>query len=357
MANINTSEITASTSNSTKIIILFHVILWLAIIQLLFNITGLYYSFQDLFIEGSKEIDDAFATIPILFFLFYWNSLFLIPKYLNRVSWKKYLLLISLSFIFLIYLADFLYVFFSQQGYTFQIDRMHFYDSLIVFGLITIALSTSLAISQKAFITDKQKKAAEEKQKETELKYLLAQVNPHFLFNTLNSIYALSTVEDAPQTTEAILKLSEIMRYPLKEGQQKSALLSQEIKFIEDFIDLQKLRLGEKYPLHLQINIPPNASDKPLKIAPLLLIPFIENAFKYGISQQVNNAIDIAITSQNNQLHFTCKNYLHKAPNTYSHQMGIKNVQARLALLYPNKHELMIDETNKQFIVDLRMEL
>jgi two-component system LytT family sensor kinase len=133
------------------------------------------------------------------------------------------------------------------------------------------------------------------------------------------------------------------MRYPLSEGTKSEVTLEKEIQFLRDYISLQKIRLGEDYPIHFEIK--GNVND--FKISPLLFIPFIENAFKYGISQKEKIAINILFTINDNNILFYCSNEIMNKNNTTSHGIGIKNVISRLDLLYQNKYDLNINETNE----------
>ena len=207
-----------SQSNSFFRNLAIHVIIWLLVIQLIFDVSGLYHSFQELVFEGDRRFDDAFLGIPLLIVLFYWNSEWLIPKYFNQQSWGKYLIAVILSFFTFQGIGYGIATLIEKTGLYFEDGSHGFFDFLSLFSLTTLALSTSLGISKIAFVNAEQKKEALEKQKAAELKYLTAQVNPHFLHNTLNTIFSLANDEKASTTQSAILKLSEMMRYMVKES-------------------------------------------------------------------------------------------------------------------------------------------
>jgi len=227
--------------NNPVTTILIHIIFWLLFTHLIFDISGLYHSITELYEEG-EFIDEAFILLPIMIGLFYWNSHFLIPKFLNQKSWKQYLLYLTLSFLFFIMLGYGIDQFLDQLGFEFNLHEEEMLDFLAQFNILVIGISTSLGVSKIAMENTIAKKAAQVKQKAAELKYLTAQVNPHFLHNTLNTIYSLANDENALTTQDAILKLSKMMRYMVKESSQKKVPLKQEIAFLEDFINLQKLR-------------------------------------------------------------------------------------------------------------------
>lgn len=341
--------------DNRNINILIHLIFWVLMLHLLFDISGLYYSFLELFDKEEQRMDEAFLLMPIMIALFYWNSDFLVAKFFNKKSWWKYLLSIVISFALSLFIGFILFEIIDSNGYQINEvdDHFDFLDNLFLLNILVIGISASLGISKIALQNAAQKKEAEHKQKEAELKYLTTQVNPHFLFNTLNTLYALAAEEDASQTTEAILKLSEIMRYPLKEGAEKRVLLTKEIKFLEDYIELQKLRLGETYPVHFDVK----GILENNQIAPLLFIPFVENAFKYGVSQRERNPIKIALNYQNGVLHFYCKNSIVQNMQVESNELGIENVRERLMLLYEKTHQLEIKREKNQFVVDLKIEI
>jgi len=186
----------------------------------------------------------------------------------------------------------------------------------------------------------------------TELSFLKSQVNPHFFFNTLNNIYSLAVI-GSEQTAPAIMKLSSIMRYILTETQTNLVPLQNEIDFITNFIDLQSVRLTDK----VKVNFKAEGDVEPIQIAPLLFIPFIENAFKYGISTKEKTVIEIYMLAANNKLSFTVSNTIVQAIRGETTGIGINNVKRRLELLYPGKHDLRVEEQNNQFIVHLDIEL
>lgn len=186
-----------------------------------------------------------------------------------------------------------------------------------------------------------------------ELSFLKAQVNPHFLFNTLNSIYALS-LQKSDLAPDAVLKLSDMMRYMLKDSNEKVSL-EDDLNYIRDYLALQKLRLSKNVELLATIS----QTEKAWKIEPLLLIPFIENAFKYGVSTDEETVIFIHIeVSESGLLHMIVKNT--KRMNTHTEtttQLGLQNVKKRLHLIYPDSHELYVNDLEKEFGIDLNIQL
>lgn len=203
---------------------------------------------------------------------------------------------------------------------------------------------------QKNDITILQKEKSE-----SELKALKQQVNPHFLFNTLNSLYALGIEENGEKTADGIAKLGTLMRYNLHDAQVDQIALSKEVDYIQKYIELQELRLTDKNKLSIQID--ETGMDKKT-IAPMLLIPFIENAFKYGISPSEATIIDLKISLKKNTLVLQLLNTIIKnRQQKNGNGIGISNTRQRLAKLYPDKYELIIEETANEFEVHLEIDL
>lgn len=331
--------------------VLIHLILWLLFIQIIFDVGGLYYSFQEL-IFNESEIDDAFLHIPFLILFFYLNSQWLIPRFLKKKSWWQYLILLILIYSVVVFVSFLIFIGIEHQGYVFRIDRFEFLDFSLMMQLLVLLASLSRGITKIAFQNLQKEQLARQKQQEAELKFLATQFNPHFLFNSLNSVYSLAASEDAPQTTEAILKLSEIIRYPIKKGENKTVLLTEEIQFVEDYIDFQRFRLGADYPI--QFDQKGNFQD--VEIMPLSFISLVENAFKYGVSQRYKTPIDLKIELEENIIVFSVKNQIVKQQNTTSFQVGIENLKARLDIIYGEKYSIEIDVSdNKIYHVELRI--
>lgn len=191
----------------------------------------------------------------------------------------------------------------------------------------------------------RQTEAARQK---AELAYLHAQINPHFLFNTLNSIYSLA-LQKADSTAQAVVKLSNMMRYVLTEAVHDKVSLTNELTYLNNYIELQRLRLSDSVTLTVNIDSPGNSE----RIAPMLIVPFIENAFKYGVNPEQQSEINIQIKLEYQVLFCEIKNKKVSLGNGDKTQMGIENVRQRLHLLYPQKHTLDIKQSNEDFHVYL----
>jgi LytS/YehU family sensor histidine kinase len=191
---------------------------------------------------------------------------------------------------------------------------------------------------------------AEEEKLHAELAYLKTQINPHFLFNTLNSIYAMA-LGKSEQTAAAIVRLSSMMRYVLTDAGREKVPLKQEIAYLIDYIELQKTRFEGTLRVDLSINGDP--ADK--QLVPLLLIPFVENAFKYGVNPEESSTITIRIDIRDHELALFVANkkVAPPEPSTDPGGLGIKNTRQRLQMLYPGQHTLEIKDDNKDFTVSL----
>lgn len=192
---------------------------------------------------------------------------------------------------------------------------------------------------------------AEKEKLNTELRYLKTQINPHFLFNTLNTIYSLA-IEKSAGTANAVIRLSEMMRYIINDTSKDFVRLNDELKYINNYIALQKLRFGKAVHVYMEEQGQPDGK----KIAPLILIPFIENAFKYGVNAEKESDIFIEIDVQEDKLKMLVKNRKVTVSAIESSGLGIANTRNRLQLLYPSNHELIIDD-GETFSVSLLLQL
>lgn len=188
----------------------------------------------------------------------------------------------------------------------------------------------------------------------SEVSYLKAQINPHFLFNTLNSLYALA-LEKSDDTPDTILKLSTIMRYVTIESSNEKVELQKEIEYIKNYIDLQRFRMDDSTDFSFSIK----GEIQQQKIAPLVFIPFIENAFKYGLNPDKYSKILIAITIENKHAKLYVKNTksVQIIKENEKSKTGLENTLKRLEYIYPNKHKLNIDETESFYTIQLTIDL
>lgn len=192
--------------------------------------------------------------------------------------------------------------------------------------------------------------------KGSELSLLKSQINPHFLFNSLNTVYGLALEEESPKAAEGVQKLSEMMRFMLQENTADKIPLEREIKYIHDYIDFQRLRITDKENVDLDIEIMENCTGQ---IAPMLLIPMIENAFKHGISLQAPSWIKVVLAFDQNEVSLNVQNSMHPKVNRKSEESGIglENVRKRLDILYPQQHIFQLFENDDSFEANIKVTL
>ncbi len=235
--------------------------------------------------------------------------------------------------------------FFAQRG-----EIINNSYGLLIFYL----LAFSLRLIQKGQDDEKQKMKLEKEKVSTELSFLKQQINPHFLFNSLNSIYSLS-ISKSDATPDSILKLSSILRYVLYDSEKPLVYLKDELKTTQDYIDLQHLRLTEKVSVLYKVE----GATENYKIEPLLLIPIIENAFKYGVDNVKESFIDIQIKIEDKKLELKVSNKIvgNEKNKREDSGIGIKNIKRRLELLHEDSYEFDINEKDEVFSVRLLVNL
>ena len=292
-------------------------------------------------ITGLFEI---FALINIPFF--YVNSEILIPKVLRKKGIWTY----AISIIFLVVAVFSLHalvkeLFFPTQnvprtGYTFQL-------------LFFLAISSSYRLITDNLQDQQKIKERENERLKSELSFLRSQISPHFIFNVLNSIVSLSRRK--PERVEpVVVKLSELMRYMLYESDDAKIPIVRESEYLKAYIELQHLRFGDDIKIHFEVE----NLDNTLSIEPMLLIPFVENAFKHGVGMIVNPTIDIDLKTEKNRLIFEIKNKVNRQFNEIKDSasgIGLNNVKRRLELLYPDNHRLIINDGTEFYVVHLEI--
>lgn len=234
----------------------------------------------------------------------------------------------------------------NTPGTWWYIKNCIFYsEQYCLFGLLLYFLIRSNRMQT-------QQKAIEKEKIQAELSFLKSQVNPHFLFNTINDIYAL-TYQKSDRAPEALLKLSGMLRYLLHDSAVNHISLEKEMAYLNDYIALQ--RIGLKENLYFDMAVALDSGQQ--LIAPLLLIPFAENIFKHGIIDEQQHSPQMKISLQNHHFHlFTC-NKIKRQQKDAGSGIGLANVQRRLQLLYPNRHQLQIEQTAETFTCNLSIEL
>jgi hypothetical protein len=299
-----------------------------------------------------------FAFIPscISYFLYYF---LLFPQYLQQ---KKILLSIIYGILISAGAALIGYIlirYFIESGRIIDMDqggkngRSTAVRVIIVMTFIGMVCGI-VALVIKGFITwfneIKLKEALKEKNHEMELALIKSQLDPHLLFNTINNIDAL-ILKDTVAASDYLNKLSDIMRFMLYETKPDQILLSKEIEYIEKYIALQKIRTANSNYVHFTIT--GNADGK--QIAPMIFIPFIENAFKHTNNKKLENAISIDISVKTREIQFRCENKFDSKPSVKQPDSGLGNqlIQKRLHLIYPEKHILQVNKTDDLYSVNL----
>lgn len=287
---------------------------------------------------------------------FYLNYLYLIPRFLKQKNVLQYLIALSMGLL----LFTPLYYYLEQYFYpaigwkTYELD-LTFSSALMITlsaNFLHIFLGISLSYLMDWRTMRMQKEIAEKEQLQTELAFLKSQINPHFLFNTINDIYSL-TEQQSEEAPEALLKLSELLRYMLRESNDSFVPLVRELVYLENVIELQKI--GQKGHAYIDFEI--DGEPGKLNIAPLILINFIENAFKHGVFTSPDSPIHIHIQLNGNTFHFNITNTINALKKDKTGGIGLANVKRRLALIYPNKHKLVVAQDAAHFSVDLKIDL
>lgn len=309
----------------------------------------------------------VFAYNALFFLLCNLNTLWLMPVYFLRRHYVKYFIgLGTLILVFTVCMSHYnTWILSHFKG----LEDWHFFPvtlgtagdngwahqnlHLLPTVLLILFIFSVGYLAQQYFLVKKKEELIRKKQMESELSLLKSQINPHFLFNVLNSIYALS-LKKSDSTPEIVMKLSDILRYMLYETKQEKVSLEKEINMIESYVDIEKVRIGNQHQLSLELS----GDFSPYVIAPVLLIPFVENAVKHGLDSMSEHAfVRIRIEVQNGMLRFYCQNNFKQAKVQRAGGIGLENVRKRLALLYPQKHELLIQEEKPIFTVSLDLSL
>ena len=359
--------------NTSSNKILFHCIIWI-----FFILTSLIQFYESPF-RINNDFYVQWATGIILFYL---NYFYLVPVLLlEKKYWLYFVFVFALILLFMIIRINYFIPDFSQVRQLKPSNIMHtippedfklmykgrrvraavlatrqplfFKIGPSFFYILIITISAIIRTLTEFYNNQQNKLIAETHRTNTELIYLRKQTNPHFLFNSLNSIYSLAH-KKSDLVPDAIVTLSELMRYMLYETDNKTVALEKEINYIQNYIELQKLRLNNIEDI--VINVHGNTKNK--FIEPLLLISFVENAFKYGTDYKGAAHVKIKVFILDDNLDFwienTIENYVKDPDNS---GIGLVNIQNRLDLLYPNAHELTITQDNQYYRVHLNLKL
>ena len=329
---------------------MYHAVFWAALFAFL-----LYFDQSGL--STGERWTNEFFNLLFYALIVYFNLFYLIPNYLTKKRFLTYLLLLLAVTLILTPLRV---IFFYFRFADLPRLQSNLLDNLDLYFVLTFLIGGGSTVAQ--IVTDWFRQLREQQELETrtmqsELRFLKSQINPHFLFNTLNNLYAL-TLKKSDKAPEIVIKLSEMMRYMLYECNEKRVPLYKEVNYLRNYLDLEQLRQHDN--IRIDFTVEGHVSDQ--RIAPLLFIPFLENSFKHGLNTQLRDGfvdIDLRVTDQT--VNFRIENSkgqtVARPDNRPSGGIGLVNVRRRLNLMYPERYELRVSNTPNTFAVDLTIEL
>ena len=301
-----------------------------------------------------KSIFNALYFLPGHLIMVYSLLYFLVPRFLlNRKYLQFFLGLIVLVAVCGIYTVVAQLSLFSNprlQGATFSVGR-----NVLPF-IHVAAIAASIKLLKFWYIQKRQTQEAEQQRTVAELKLLKAQLHPHFLFNTLNNLYS-HTLEFSPKSPEIVLRLSELLRFMIYDSNAHRIALTREVELLQDYISLEKLRYGDRLELSVSIS----GETEKYQIAPLLLLPFLENAFKHGTSKQIDQCwINFTLSVKEGVMSFKLLNSIEILDNgnpSLPGGVGLENVRKRLEILYSGKYKLEARRMEEVYVVNLELQL
>jgi LytS/YehU family sensor histidine kinase len=331
--------------------IFWHIIFWVVLISFFLVVARNNAKFT------TEDLLVIFLLYPFInISLFYLNYLLFIPRFFDKKRYGFYAITVIVSIIvygFIKYGVALLFksiVITRMKGEVVTFGS--YFLSSVFTSLIFLFLSAVLKFMVDWFLNERIQRDLENQRLTAELAFLKSQINPHFLFNSLNSIYSLA-YQRSETTPEAILKLSEIMRYMLYECNDNKVDLGKELQYLQNYIDLQKIRFGNKAFIDFKVE----GKVECQQIVPLLLIAFIENAFKHGVANNALTPIRLLIDVEDTHLHFYIQNRKHRNNRDEVGGIGLNNVKRRLDLLYPGKYNLDIRDEADTYTVELSLVL
>ncbi len=335
---------------------IFHLMFWIIpITYILFLSDG--------FVVGIFSKKEGTLIIPLIYgtflnmVLFYLSSFLVVPKYFKKGKYSQWFLITLLLFLSITLLESFIDKYAATIYYpddSFNLLRNIFVGNAFI-HIIILGLSLAYSFSINLVLEEKKKQQMKQEQLESELKMLRTQINPHFLFNTLNNLFSSARRNSDFETAQGISYLSEMMRFMLYESNEDMISLKKEVDYIDNYIQLQSLRFEATD--EIDISFKKEGEYDNLKVAPLLLIPFVENAFKYGINLRKKSLIDISLFAYEKQMLFKIKNSKHSfTKSSPNGGIGIENVKKRLSLIYGEDYfKLKIDDNADLFQVFLHI--
>lgn len=301
-------------------------------------------------------------TLPVDIFASYFTAYYMLPFLLLRGKYIRFFIGLIVSATFFIFMQRVCIYYINLPIFYPEIaERVSFFDFDYIFSFFNIyavvGIVTSIRLFKFWYRNTRATQNLKEEKLEAELKFLKSQIHPHFLFNTLNNLYAL-TLDKSDQAPEVVIKLSNLLDYMLYEANDPKVSLEKEIHLIHNFLDLEKIRYGDKLEVRFELSGDPAG----LSIAPMLLLPFVENSFKHGLSRQTGKPwIHILLSLEKGLLHFNVRNSQgngkSRPKESYTEGIGLNNVQRRLELIYPKQFSLAIHDETDHFEIDLFINL
>jgi two-component system sensor histidine kinase AlgZ len=309
--------------------------------------------------DYTRSFFDASSQMIFMALISYLNYFIWLPRFLVHKNLGRYLIEFLIPFAIIItchiYLKRYVYADFIKDSKGF-LHSSKFLSQHIISALFIAIFIGMLRFAKDWFELEAKKKEIENERLTAELRFLKAQINPHFLFNTLNNLYYLAMI-NSPNTTEVIEKLSQMMRYMLYDSNHPKVSLTKEIEYMKNYISLEKLRLDNQVPINFEIT---GNSDE-VKIVPLIFITFLENAFKHGVSNSMTNAyVNISIDINGQKCTYCVENSKLPANLESTNEksgIGLQNVSRRLDLSYPNNYDLAVTEDEKTYKIVLKLNL
>lgn len=329
------------------IVPLIHIAAWLCLFLYPFL-------FHYLRLNDSKAVLRIAAQLSLVAAFFYANLHILVPKLLGKKRFFLYFASIAVIMIGVRFGAGYIQQFFNpvftQKHESISVAQ----NTVLITSFFAWVISSGIKITSEWFKSERMKKNIEHEKLQAEILFLKNQVNPHFLFNALNNIYSMQQLK-SEHTGEAILKLSELMRYTLHETSSPAVPLENEITYLRNYVELQKIGIRSDFDISFEVEGDPEG----LQIEPMLLVPLVENAFKHGISYVGKEPIIIRLKIEDNSIIQCVENAIagSQSPNKRTSGIGLVNLRKRLTLLYPNTHHLDINSGVKKFTACLKMKL
>lgn len=335
-----------------------HLLFWLAYI--LYQCVNNGWEDKDVF---AFKLDPQLSTsVPICMLVTYLNLYVLMPLFYYPQKYIQY----AMGMVVLILIGGLLPRFFAYAIWVpwdkihdpamFKMEKTDFWIPVRIFknaagNAPVLFIAMLIKLMRNAYQQEKNMREMEKEKFNAEMGLLKAQINPHFFFNTLNTLYAL-TLKGSEQASKVVLRLSDLMHYMLYEASENKVLLQDEIKHLESYIGIEQMRFADRLELSFQYS--GDIAGK--MIAPLLLLPFVENAFKHSLAES-DGWITINLKVTGKRLYLKVENSYQPLPKPDNYGLGLKNVKRRLELTYPDHHELVLNQNNGIFEADLKLDL